>query len=266
MTHSLFHALQGGHASEGYALHNARLIDVQPDDAGGERLVVECQGQTVELQGGGRWGEYSRRDVGRMGYLRPAALSFPATYFSAYQDQSLRRAPEFDAPDPAAAAGQAPNVIGWYCDARPTGFRAPVGLVPGENGDFVRDITHSISLQVPQEFVRISREFQLSPSDLLRAFVGDVCGLVNLNRCPRADGYGSNGSDERDMADQWLERAFGHQRIDMDALDAETLAEDLYPHADEVDNLLQEYRGLGGNPEDILETVRHLVDQKRAQS
>ncbi len=272
MNHSPFHELQAGRAPEGYALHNVRLLDVLQGDAGDERLIADYQGETAELQGG-RWHERSRFAVGQVGCLVPAPALLkefgrPAVYFRAYLDQSLRRAPELDAPDSMAAAGQTPNVVGWRCDARPAGFRGPVGLVPGEHGDFVPDASVAVTLQVPPEFVRLSRQYQHSPSSLLRAFVGDVCGLMNYVRCPRADRYGSNGSDERDLADHWLERAFAHQRIDVDAEDADDaqpLDEDVYPDAEEVEDLLQEYQDLGGDPQEILAAVRRLVDQKREQ-
>lgn len=34
--------------------------------------------------------------------------------------------------------------------------------------------------------------------------------------CPRADGYGSNGSDERDYAEAWLQRAHGMYAVDVE--------------------------------------------------
>jgi hypothetical protein len=38
---------------------------------------------------------------------------------------------------------------------------------------------------------------------VLRGFIADLCGIMNWANNPRADGYSSNGSDERQMAEQY---------------------------------------------------------------
>ena len=45
---------------------------------------------------------------------------------------------------------------------------------------------------------------------MLRGFIADVCGLMNYVKLPREDGYSSHGSDERDYAEQWFDRAYGY--------------------------------------------------------
>jgi len=40
----------------------------------------------------------------------------------------------------------------------------------------------------------------------LRGFIADLAGIHNWAANPRADGNGSNGSDERDMAQAYYER------------------------------------------------------------
>ncbi|WP_223930214.1 hypothetical protein, partial [Aeromonas caviae] len=85
-----------------------------------------------------------------------------ACYFRDYIDQSLQRVPELDSHDRATSDdGRALEVIGWRCDARPHGFRAPVGIIPGEAGRFVPDETVAVTLRVPPEFVRECRRVLL---------------------------------------------------------------------------------------------------------
>jgi len=43
---------------------------------------------------------------------------------------------------------------------------------------------------------------------VLRAYVADLCELFNRVRCPREDGYSSNGSDERMYAQMHFHRTF----------------------------------------------------------
>ncbi|CAH2783301.1 MAG: hypothetical protein CBARDCOR_3603 [uncultured Caballeronia sp.] len=71
---------------------------MQPDEGGHELLTIEHAGNTTrELVGGGAWSEeYSRRSVGKFGYIVPAQpfgreLPAGACYFRDYIDQSLRR-------------------------------------------------------------------------------------------------------------------------------------------------------------------------------
>lgn len=41
---------------------------------------------------------------------------------------------------------------------------------------------------------------------VLRGFIADLASIMNWAASPRADGYSSNGSDERDMAQAYYER------------------------------------------------------------
>ncbi|WP_155754109.1 hypothetical protein [Burkholderia vietnamiensis] len=104
-------------------IHNVQLLDVRPGEDGRERFVVEHQGTKHELTGGS-WNEtFSRRDVGRFGYVLPATARLSehregVCYFRPYLDQSLRRVPEFDASTAAEdQGGRAPEVVGWVCDS-----------------------------------------------------------------------------------------------------------------------------------------------------
>lgn len=143
------------------------------------------------------------RDDDRKG-LRGVAFPLeghPGGYrFQAYLDQSLKRMPELD-----AAKGFR---LGWSCDARPDGFNCPAWVVPGEGGQFVEDETQPVTVNVPPEFASLCDELGRDVEDVLRAFMADAAGIMNWVRCPRADGCCSNGSDERMMAIQYLERCY----------------------------------------------------------
>lgn len=257
-------------------VHNVRLAGVQPNDDGYERLTIEYGGSTHELLGGGKWNEqFSCRDVGKVGYLVPASLGgVPAgsCYFRAYHDQSLRRVPELDLTAPSDVAtglpsdGRAQAVVGWCCDARPNGFRAPVGIIPGTEGQFVEDETITVTVRVPPEFVRESHRVQMTPADLLRSFVGDLAGIQNYVVCPRADGYGSNGSDERHYAETWLERAHGMNAINLDELEMQAeAAEERKWQRDDFTALLDDFEAAGGKPEDLVAAVQAMVEKQRAE-
>ena len=128
----------------------------------------------------------------------------------------MRRAYEldvFERPERAGIGydGYNGEVIGWRSETQPEGFLAPRGIVPGANG-FVADDTQNITIAVPSEFFDLCAEVNLSPEVVLRGFIADVAALDNYLNCPRADGYGSNGSDERMMARDYFERAHGMWR------------------------------------------------------
>jgi len=251
-------------------VHNVRLIDVQQAEGGHELLTIEHAGTTHELIGGGPWSqEYSRRNVGKFGYIVPAQpfgreLPAGACYFRDYIDQSLRRVPELDSSDRATSDdGRALEVVGWRCDARPHGFRAPVGIIPGEAGRFVPDETVAVTLRVPPEFVSECRRVQMTPQELLRSFAGDLAGIQNFVACTRADGYGSNGSDEREYADAWLHRAHAMNAIDLDEQDArEAEAEEKQFQRDDFAALLDDFESYGGKADDLFAAVQALVDKQ----
>lgn len=250
--------------------HNVRLVDIQPAEDGHELLTIDHAGTTRELRGGGRWSEeFSPRNVGRFGYV-VSARSFGgegpagACYFRDYLDQSLRRVPELDLPVRALSAL---DVVGWCCDARPDGFRAPVGLIPGECGRFVPDETVAVTLRVPPEFVRECGRVQMTPEELLRSFVGDLAGINNFVACPRADGYDSNGSDEREYADAWLQRAHGMAAIDMDELEARKAEEEEKQwQRDDFAALLDDFEHHGGKADELIAAVQAMVDKQSKEN
>lgn len=246
-------------------IHNVLLLDVQPGEDGFEKLTVQHNGLPRELIGGGRWSEeWSRRDVGCHGHLVPvkpfegSTTPAGACYFRSYVDPSLRRVPELD-----NAGGE----WGWRCDASPSGLLAPAGLIPGEHGRFVRDETVEVMVRVPPEFVRECRRVQLTPKDLLEGFVADAAGIQNYVNCPRADGLGSNGSDERDYAEAWIQRAYGMNAIDVDELEGrQEEAEQRQYARDEFGVLLDDYLDYGGTEDELHAAVQALIEQQRVKS
>ena len=66
--------------------------------------------------------------------------------------------------------------------------------------------TRKITIQAPDEFLELCDYDMTTPERVLRGFIADLCGIVNWASNPRADGYGSNGSDERDFARAYYDR------------------------------------------------------------
>jgi hypothetical protein len=65
---------------------------------------------------------------------------------------------------------------------------------------------HTVKIELPPEFIELCKRDQVQPEVVLRGFIADLCGIMNWASNPRADGYSSNGSDERDMAAQYYWR------------------------------------------------------------
>ena len=63
-----------------------------------------------------------------------------------------------------------------------------------------------VTLRLPDEFLALCEADGIAPETVLRGFVADLAGIINWASHPRADGYNSNGSDERSMARDYYER------------------------------------------------------------
>jgi hypothetical protein len=61
-------------------------------------------------------------------------------------------------------------------------------------------------IRLPAEFVAQCKGDGTHPETVLRGFIADLCGIQNWVHDPRDDGYSSNGSDERMLAQQYYER------------------------------------------------------------
>ncbi len=63
-----------------------------------------------------------------------------------------------------------------------------------------------VTLTLPEEFLDLCESDLQKPEAVLRGFIADLAGIVNWQSNPRTDGYSSNGSDERDMAQAYYNR------------------------------------------------------------
>lgn len=66
--------------------------------------------------------------------------------------------------------------------------------------------THKLTLKLPPEFLELCNRDGVTPETVLRGFIADLSEIINWQANPRADGYSSNGSDERRMANEYYER------------------------------------------------------------
>ena len=65
---------------------------------------------------------------------------------------------------------------------------------------------NTITVALPEEFLALCASDGVAPDVVLRGFIADLAGIMNWAANPRADGYSSNGSDERRMAMEYYER------------------------------------------------------------
>ena len=77
-------------------------------------------------------------------------------------------------------------------------------------------MANEVTIQLPAEFVDLCQRDGTTPETVLRGFIADLCGLESLVSDPRADGYNSHGSDERDLAGRYYDRA-NYNRRDFEA-------------------------------------------------
>jgi hypothetical protein len=177
-------------ADDGY-LYDAALTQV--DTARG--TLIFTVGETVHRVSSGHVSSFSVGAIGRV-RLPTEGQGFA---FHVYADQRLRRAPELDEP----------RVRRWGWRIGERRFTVQAGLVPGRAGKVIRRDTQTLALDLPREFLQFCEVRGLSPESILRAFVADLCGLMNLFVCPREDGYSSSGSDERFRAMEYFQRTWG---------------------------------------------------------
>lgn len=64
----------------------------------------------------------------------------------------------------------------------------------------------TVTLALPEEFIALCASDGVAPELVLRGFIADLAGIMNWAANPRADGYSSNGSDERSMAMDYYRR------------------------------------------------------------
>jgi hypothetical protein len=138
--------------------------------------------------------------------------------FKTYPDQRLRRAPEDDLR--RSPAEEEDWLWCWTLDGTDRRILVKPHFVPGVDGQHIDDETDTIELAVPPELSELCESRGLSVAEVLRGFIADLCGLQDSVANPREDGYASNGSDERRLADAWFERAYpeglSHRGADKD--------------------------------------------------
>ena len=252
-------------------IYDVRIISAHADEPGVDEpvrmnYVVEIPGVPGRITLPSGQSSLSDGNVGSIGYLvaagqRGSIYSGREVYFYPYIDQTLRREPLID-----GAEG-----LGWTCESMGFPFIAPHHIVPGSGGQFLPDATTPVTINVPSEFVDICAEFQQSPDSVLRAFIADSAGLMNFFSCPRADGYSSNGSDERDLAEQYLERTFGHFRLEPEEEARrerqQEEAEERESDASELAAALDDYIDAGGDARSLIAQVDAIVlAQQKQQS
>jgi len=65
---------------------------------------------------------------------------------------------------------------------------------------------HTVTINLPEEFVALCADDMVCPTAILRGFIADLCGIIHWHSNPRVDGYNSNGSDEREFARRYYDR------------------------------------------------------------
>jgi hypothetical protein len=73
-------------------------------------------------------------------------------------------------------------------------------------GEHIMKRKNKLTIELPAEFIELCERDGVEPVTVLRGFIADLAGIMNWQAAPRADGYSSNGSDERGMAQAYYER------------------------------------------------------------
>lgn len=185
--------------------HDAQLIAV---DEAAQRTTIALPGADVrEFNAASTW-----HKPGQLGTL---TIRTDGTFvFWAYAEQRLRRVPALDN-DPVPEKDYAGR-WGWRLDgAAPETYGSDAWpiftarfFVPGREGRYVQDSTTALTLKVPEEFFELCQSRGRDAEAVLRGFIADLCELENSVALPREDRYSSNGSDEREMARDYFDRAY----------------------------------------------------------
>lgn len=171
----------------GEVLDEAEVVYCRSQDLD-ERIGLRIRGGEV-LEGvfdlDGRW-------------VRPGTLGRLAVGgFVPYADQTLRRVPDLDTE----------TELGWRCEARPAGFRAPRSLLPGKEGAFI-PAGERLELRIPPEFAALCAAKVTSPREVLEAFMADVADLSESLEMPREDGLGAKITSAGATAQSYFDHAW----------------------------------------------------------
>jgi hypothetical protein len=197
--------------------YDASLIGVLSGGEDSERLLLEYAGQEISLPADPD-NAHRLREMLHAGHgptpkgaarlITGKADGTPPRYcFDIYPDQTLQRAPELDVfeynPDVYNV-----NCIGWRNELNPSGFLAPKGIIPGEQGHFISDSTESFAVDIPYEFTNLCTELKQTPVSVLRDFIANACALRHTTALPRGDGFASQGEEAETMITRYLERVY----------------------------------------------------------
>jgi hypothetical protein len=174
-------------------LYDAELTEI---DTAAQRLTFLVAGERLAFN----TPHPSVWQVGMVGHL--TIRSEGSFIFHVYADPRLRR----DSSADSVSAG----VWGWRLGEYR--FTVKAHITPGANGAVVREDLRELRLAIPREFLDLCQEYSLAPATALRDFIADVCALYNFHALPREDGYCSQGSDERQFARLYWERAHEWRR------------------------------------------------------
>ena len=179
-----------------------RIYDatIKSIDAKGNQTVIElADGQAKAFPKATKF-----HQVGERGVLTIKADG--EFLFWPYPDQRLRRWPEQDIPVDEVRGYM--GAWSWRLDGSDDRITVRPGFIPGQGGRYIEDETDKVEIDIPPEFFGLCEARGVSVDQVLRGFIADVCGLHNFVNNPRADGFSSNGSDERMYAKQWFDRAY----------------------------------------------------------
>lgn len=180
--------------------NSQRIYDVtvkRVDKRANKTVFLLPDGQEVLTDSSAPWVE------GRRGVLTQTSTG--QLQFCEYVEQRLRKVGEL-APE-QGIDGCAGHFI-WQLDGQSNRIITKYDFIPGEDGEFIPDRSVELKLAIPVEFTDLCESRGMSPQDVLKGLIADICGLKNYFVLPREDGYCSNGSDERMYAEQWFERAY----------------------------------------------------------
>ena len=82
----------------------------------------------------------------------------------------------------------------------------PIPIPPATKYPSEQNPTTPLILDLPAEFQALCKRDGVTPEQVLRSFVADLCAIENFLVDPRDDGYTSSGSDERMLALRYYER------------------------------------------------------------
>ncbi|MGV8919322.1 MAG: hypothetical protein ACOH2R_16225 [Pseudomonas sp.] len=187
---------------------DARVVEVTSDG----HVVLDHHGSLHKV----RLADGQQIVTGQIGHALCINRDLETFVFRPYVDQSLRRKPELDRSTKPTAQKIRLSVygteVGWMNSRHPKGFRAPLEVTPGLDGEFEPIQCQLLRLDVPREFISFCRQFESTPEALLKGFIADTLQLQSCKEKPRADLYQLHASYAFDAVWAYLDRAYGWKK------------------------------------------------------